>query len=255
MRRDVLSKAVAARLDSRSSKARTPPKQLQQLFTLYSEASEIFHQSALSKSFHAMLRTKNRPRITRVVSLGLGSLGASKDQARRMKQLVILMAIASHLRSSPTDRDEISLYAQDPTFTKTDEDFLQSLGIQILKTSSPSDLGEAGRMIHEETLLYSPFLTIDAYRQLFASVTTGSGSGAVAPMLIGDDFNALKMKWEKRTEEHRDVDAMIKAMKARNYQRRVVDGEGFWEESDSPFPMALYRVQISERGRRTREKL
>jgi hypothetical protein len=189
--------------------------------------------------------------------LGLGSLGASKDQARRIKQLVILMAIAAHLRSSTTDSHDVSLYAQDPTFTKTDEDFLQSLGIQILKTSSTSDLGEAGRMIHEESLLYSPFLTIDAYRQLFASVTTGSGLGLVAPMLIGDDFNALKMKWEKKTEEHRDVDALIKAMRARNYQRRVVDGEGFWENTDSPFPMALYRVQtsIGERGRRTREKL
>lgn len=189
------------------------------------------------------------------MSLGLGSLGPSKDQLRRIKQLVILIAIASHL----TVYSVVSLYAQDPSFTKMDEEFLANLGVQVLKTSSPSDLGEATRVIDGETMIYSPFLTIDAYRQLLSPITTGSerGSPVAAPFLIGDDFNALKLKWEKHTTEHRDVDALMKAMKARNYQRRVLGGEGFWEEADSTFPMAIYRIQgpAGERGGRIREKL
>ncbi|KAK7956337.1 uncharacterized protein PG986_005559 [Apiospora aurea] len=123
-----------------------------------------------------------------MVSLGLGILyEKSRDQPRRLKQLAMLLGIADYLRSTSTP--EIIVYAQDPNFTKADETRLRSLGVQVLKTSSPSDLGEAGRVIDERTLVYSPFLTVAAHELLLKT--------SAMDLLVGDDFNALRSKWEK----------------------------------------------------------
>ncbi|KAF4996032.1 hypothetical protein FDECE_12600 [Fusarium decemcellulare] len=230
------SRKQTGKSKSHSQKHAGSSKQLRQLYTLYDEAMDTYNQSALAKTFEDMLRVKNRPRVTRVISLGLGSLLDAKNQQRRIKQLVIFMAIASHLTLPSTDESSLALYAQDPTFTPTDETFLQSLGICVLKTPSLSDLGEAGRMIDEETLIYSPFLTIATYKLLLDS----SSHLATLPMLISDDFNALRLRWDKRTSERRDVEGLIRETRSENYQRRAVNGEGFWRESDRPFPMALY---------------
>jgi hypothetical protein len=194
----------------------------------------------LAQRLQSMMNAKTLPQITKAISLGLGSLGASKDQPRRIKQLVIFLAIASYLTSA--NQSNIPLYAQDPTFTSTDEAFLSAFGIMVLKTPSPSELGQAADLIDSETLVYSPFLTIAAYTSLFVSGSKGSSiPGSKIPVLIGDDFNALKLKWEKRTAEHRDVEVLIKAFKARSYQQRAISGDGFWHDSDHSFPMALYR--------------
>ncbi|RSL57568.1 hypothetical protein CEP54_008182 [Fusarium duplospermum] len=217
---------------------------------------DLFNQSALAASFEDMLNVKNRPRITRLVSLGLGSLLDSKDQQRRIKQLVIFMAIASHLTLPVSDEASVTLYAQDPTFTTIDEAFLNSLGITVLRTPSSSDLGDAGQMINEETLVYSPFLTIATYKLLFSQslhTSTQSLSGSKIPILVSDDFNALKLKWDKRTSEHRDVETLIKGAKVGNYRRRAVNGEGFWVESDRPFPLAIYWRQTVTQQKRGRE--
>ncbi|KAH7128049.1 hypothetical protein B0J13DRAFT_483559 [Dactylonectria estremocensis] len=224
---------------------------------VYEEAKHLFHQSALSETFEAMLRAKNRPRVNKAVSLGLGSLAPSKYQSRRLKQLVIFIAIASYLGlTSDGPTTGVPVYAQDPTFTRTDEEFLATLGIQVLKTPSIYDLGEAGRMIDGNSVVYSPILTIAAYTRLLPSPSEQSmeSSGLDAlPLLIGDDFNALKMKWEKRTTEYKIVEEVMKTMKARAFQRRAVGGEGFWEEVDNTFPMAVYwgqtgRGRVSEKG-------
>ncbi|KAF4980222.1 hypothetical protein FZEAL_3733 [Fusarium zealandicum] len=197
------------------------------------------------------MSARNRPRITKAVSLGLGSLLPSKDQQRRIKQLVIFMAIASHLNLPLTDKRPLILYAQEPTFTSTDEAFLQSLGIHILKTPSTLELGEAGRVIDGETLVYSPFLTVNTYKLLLgpsSQVTIPSlDPWDHIPMLVGDDFNALRLKWEKRTAEHRDVEGLLKAIKFGNYRRRAVNSEGFWQDTDRTFPMALYWIQSFSR--------
>jgi hypothetical protein len=227
---------------SSNTRTRGPSKQLQRLFTLYHEATNEFLQSQLSERLQTMLHAKTRPRVSKAVSLGLGSLvEASKDQPRRIKQLVIFMAIAASIQTSLN----FPLYAQDPTFTKTDEDFLGLLGIQVLRTPSASHLGEAGDLIDAQTLVYCPFLTIAAYTQLLGPAASRSEE-AVAPVVVGDDFNALKLKWEKRTAEHRDVDVLTKEIRRLGYQRRVVSGEGFWKETDHPFPMALYWRQSGQ---------
>ncbi|KAH7177053.1 hypothetical protein EDB81DRAFT_676106 [Dactylonectria macrodidyma] len=239
--------------NGRNAKGKTSSKQVRQLSSLYEEAKHLFYQSALSESFEAMLRAKNRPRVNKAVSLGLGTLAPSKFQSRRMKQLVIFIAIASYLGLTSDDSGAGALYAQDPTFTKTDEEFLASLGIQILKTPSIYDLGEAGRTIDGNTVVYSPILTIAAYTRLFTPLSEQSveSSGIDAlPLLIGDDFNALRMKWERRTTEYKIVEEVMKTMKARAFQRRAVGGEGFWEEADNTFPMAVYWGQTG-RGRAT----
>ena len=217
-------------------------KQLQLLYRLYEDAMDTYNQSAFAKTIEDMLRTKNRPRITRIVSLGLGSLLDAKDQQRRIKQLVMLVTIASHLALPLSDKSALQIYAQDPTFTAADDTFLQSLGIVVLKTPSIADLGEAGRMMDEETLVYSPFLTLETYKLLLSS----SQSFAVpvnVPILFSDDFNALRLKWDKRTSERKDVEGLIQGTRAGNYRRRAVSGEGFWTQEDRPFPLALYLRQ------------
>lgn len=228
------------------TKTKSPSKQLQKLFTLFQEAAEEFHQSPLLERLHAMLQARHRPRVTKAISLGLGSLvEPSKDQPRRIKQLVIFIAIATSIQT-PSGR--LSLYAQDPTFTKTDEELLEMFGIQVLRTPSASSLGEAGAMIDNETLVYSPFLTIAAYTELLRPASSKS-KDVVAPIVIGDDFNALKLKWEKRTSEHKDVEALMKSIKGFGYQRRAISGDGFWRETDRPFPMALYWRQSEQPAR------
>ncbi|RGP80088.1 hypothetical protein FLONG3_1859 [Fusarium longipes] len=221
-------------------------KQLQQLTRLYEDTLDLYSQSALAKTIQDMLRTKNSPRITKIVSLGLGSLLDAKDQQRRIKQLVMLMAVASHLKPLLSDKNALQIYAQDPTFTVTDETFLTSLGIVVLKTPSIADLGEAGRMMDEQTLVYSPFLTLETYKLLLSSSQTSQNSVNV-PMLVSDDFNALRLKWDKRTSERKDVEALIQGTRAGNYRRRAVNGEGFWSDLDRPFPLALYLRQSMPR--------
>jgi hypothetical protein len=182
--------------------------------------------------------------------MGLGSL-TSRDQSRRIKQLTIFLAIAEQMEFLA--KSPIKLYAQDPAFTKVDEAFLESLGIKILRTPSPSILGEAEKLIDEETMVFSPFLTIQAYQNVLKSSRMG--------MLVGDDFNALRLKWPKFTTEHDDVESLIKRELIK-YQRRSIyevskEGKDFWGKEDKMFPMALYwRLQEYVPGReRNRERV
>jgi SRR1 len=225
-----------SRTKSVSPKSSAKPKfsrELQQLQNLYDDSKALYYQSLLSKSIALMLRAKQGAPLTKAISLGLGSL-TSRDQSRRIKQLTIFLAITEQLESSM--QNPIKLYAQDPTFTKTDEAFLQSLGITILRTPSPSALGEAEKFIDRNTLVYSPFLTIEAYQSILESCTIG--------MLVGDDFNALRLKWPKHTTEHDTVEKLVKRDLTR-YERRSIsrsskDQNDFWENEDKPFPMAVY---------------
>jgi hypothetical protein len=215
-------------------------KQLREMQRLYDESKSLFNQSALSNSVENMLRARNRPHVNKAVSLGLGSLSEkSRDQPRRFKQLAIFLAIARHLQPAAQD---LQLYAQDPSFTKTDEAFLQSLNIQVLRTPSTLDLGEARRVIDRSTLVYSPFLTINAYGLLLASCPVD--------LLIGDDFNSLLQKWDRHTTEHKEVVQLTKTCISQ-YQRRAVSGTGFWEEDDRAFPMALYWKKLDRRQKGT----
>lgn len=171
----------------------------------------------------------------RIVSLGLGSLSSTeRGQTRRLKQLALLLAIHDTLQKQT--KAPIEVYAQDPTFTKQDEALLSSLNIHILRTASGSSLGEAANVIDASTLIYSPFLTLEAYEQLLVE------SRQPVQYVIGDDFNALLEKWPKYSAERAQVQRVTKAALGR-YRRKAVSGAGFWEESDGAFPMAVYAVQ------------
>lgn len=181
--------------------------------------------------------------LTRIISLGLGSLSSTeRGQTRRLKQLALLISIRETLQSQA--KAPIEVYAQDPTFTKQDEALLRSLNIHILRTASGSSLGEAADMITPSTLIYSPFLTLEAYEQLLI------GSKQPVQYVVGDDFNALLEKWPKHSAERAQVQRVTKAALGR-YRRKAVSGAGFWEESDGAFPMAVYAVQrrVNEKAR------
>ena len=215
------------------SKNKALPRELLQLTHQLLDLQELYGQSQLSKSINRQLRTmsKSGQPITRIVSLGLGSLLVTKGQSRRLKQLAILLSIRDDLQKAR--REPIEVYAQDPTFTRLDEALLASFGIQFLRTSSGSDLGEAASVIIPTTLVYSPFLTLEAYEQLFLR------TAIPVQYLLGDDFNALLQKWPKRSAERTQVEELLKHGLA-SYWRRALTGEGFWTAEDETFPSAVY---------------
>jgi hypothetical protein len=196
---------------------------------LYNKIQNQCIESNFSTSIKHLLDSKNNPRITRIVSLGLGSLTKSTDQSRRIKQLAILLAIAERMRKS---QPSLEIYAQDPSFSKIDEAFLQTLDVHILSTSSATELGEAAQYIDENTLVYSPFLTLEAYELFFS---TGKFN-----FFIGDDFDALRVKWPKHSSGWKEAESISRRY-VQNFRKRVIrDEAGFWGVEDKPFPMAMY---------------
>ena len=203
-------------------------REVRQLHIQYNKTKNRFPESTASKLISQTVKSRSRRPITKLVSLGLGSL-KSVDQSRRFKQLAIFLAIAEQLQQNGAQLD---IYAQDPSFSKTDESFLQSLGIQILSTPSPTDLGDAAQYIDESTLVYSPFLTLEAYELLFSSGTLS--------FFIGDDFDALRNKWPKHSASRNEAESLLKRF-VKSYRKRAITiEEGFWEETDKSFPMAIY---------------
>ncbi|KAH7082542.1 hypothetical protein BKA63DRAFT_501161 [Paraphoma chrysanthemicola] len=231
------------------TKGKSSPRELRQLVTALEVQRAAYEQSQFSKevqrNFQALSKHSDFP-ITRILSLGLGSLLGSRDQSRRIKQLVILLSIHEHCtRLSGT---AIELYAQDPAFTRGDEAFLISLGFTILRTPSGTQLGEAEEFVSSFTLVYSPFLTIEIYEQL----TRLSASRSI-PIIVGDDFMSLAKKWPKHSAEHKQVNDVMK-LGLSKLRRRALAGDGFWVQEDETFPMAMYE-SLSSRGTQIRARI
>ena len=143
---------------------------------------------------------------------------------------------------------KLEIYAQDPSFSKIDEAFLQGLGVKILSTPSATELGEAAQYIDESTLVYCPFLTLEAYELLFATGTV--------KFFIGDDFDALRMKWPKRSAGWNEAEALSKRFVQGLRKRVISGGDDFWDAEDKPFPMAMYYSAVQRhQDRQTKAKL
>lgn len=232
-----------------TSKSRRQPKtktktsrDQHRLQTISADIQASYSDSSFAKNIDkqlAFLAKSSPARITRILSLGLGSLcSAERGQMRRLKQLAVLLAIRDTLQKQ--SKSCVQVFAQDPTFTRQDEALLASFGIRIARTSSGSSLGEAADLIDASTLIYSPFLTLEAYEKLLVD------SASPVQYLIGDDFNALLDKWPKYSAERAQVEKVTKSAIGR-YRRKAISGSGFWDEADGAFPMAMYAEQSSVR--------
>lgn len=231
------------------SKAKLVSRDVQRLLTTLEEVQILYQSSQFAMGVAKYLPTalKRSPvEITRLLSLGLGSLLVTKSQSRRLKQIAILLAIRSELEVSSVA--PIEIYAQDPTFTRLDEAFLASLDIKISHTSSGSSLGEAATLISPKTMIYSPFLTIEAYEQLLMH------QRLPIPLILGDDFDALSVKWPKHSEERKQLEVVMKLGLSR-YRRRSIQGHGFWTEEDGAFPMAMYGLLVERGWEKVRAKI
>ena len=219
-------------------------RELRQLHILYNKTREHYLESNLSLSIAHLLESKNRPAVTKIVSLGLGSF-KSTDQSRRIKQLTILLAIAEQLRQH---EPSLQIYAQDPSFIKPDEAFLQSLGIHILSTPSVAEAGEAAKYIDQSTLAYCPFLTLEAYQVFFSTETLN--------FFVGDDFDALRIKWPKHSAGRSEAESLSRRY-VQGFRKRVIgSGDGFWDAEDKPFPMAIYwSASRQPQGKQPRARL
>jgi hypothetical protein len=230
----------------RKSKSKSPSRDLQQLSGHFDEIQAKYESSEFSKSIERLLKTATKSPttpVTRLLSLGLGTLTPIKTQTRRLKQLAIFLAIANALER--TTKHPVALYAQDPTFTRTDEAFLTIHGVTMVRTPSGAELGEAQHLIDATTLVYSPFLTLEAYEQMLLQPDQEHR----VRYLVGDDFNALLAKWPKHSAEREQVEKLLKTGVSR-FRRRALSGEGFWDEEDKAFPMAMYsledRIRVSK---------
>ena len=235
---------------STQSKRTSKPKasssrDIQQLHILYNITRTRYLESNLSISINHLLESKTRPTVTKIVSLGLGSF-KSADQTRRIKQLTIFLAIAiaTQLRLY---NPEVEIYAQDPSFSKNDQTFLQSLGVHILSTPSATELGEAAQYIDETTLVYSPFLTLEAYQLLFSTETVG--------LFIRDDVDAFRAKWPKHSSGRNEAELLLRRF-VQGYRKRVIGGDDeFWDVKDKPFPMAMYSAVLRHQNKQRQAKL
>jgi SRR1 len=229
---------------ARTSKTKTSlTREHRQLHILYDETRTRYLESNIALLIRQLLASKNTSGVTRIVSLGLGSL-KSTEQSRRIKQLTIFLAIAEQLRQKSP---KIEIYAQDPSFSKIDESFLQSLGVNILSTPSATELGEAAEYINESTLVYCPFLTLEAYQLFFAAGCLNH--------FIGDDFDALRIRWPKRSAGWNEAESLSRQF-VQGLRKRVIGGDdGFWDANDKPFPMAIYYSAQWHQEKKTRAKL
>ena len=221
----------------RKAKSRSPSRELLQLQSRFDEIRAKYETSSFAQTIEKLVKNASKTSgasITRVLSLGLGSLTPIKTQTRRLKQLAIFLAVADALEDEV--HRPIELFAQDPTFTRADEAFLATFGVAVVRTPSGAELGEAQGLINASTLVYSPFLTLEAYEQLMLH-----GEHDMK-YIIGDDFNALLSKWPKHSHEQRQVEGIIRSGIVQ-YRRRVVSGDGFWEDDDKAFPMAMYSLE------------
>lgn len=235
----VANMSIVPRKLSQYSNHKPLPRELLQLSRQLLGLQDLYSKSQLSKSIEQQLQRIlkcGRP-FTCIVSLGLGSLLVANGQSRRLKQLAILLAMKEYFLDRRQELVEI--YAQDPAFTSKDETLLMSFGIQILRTPLGSELGEARSVMSPTMLVYSPFLTLEAYEQLFLRST------ATVQCLIGDDFNSLLQKWPKRSVERKQVEDIVRQGLA-GYRRKASVGEGFWTPEDETFPMAIYVKTIEE---------
>lgn len=90
--------------------------------------------------------------------------------------------------------------------------------------------------------MYSPFLTLEAYEALLLHQSGKDG----VQYLIGDDFEKLLAKWPKHSDERKQVLGLVRGAVG-GYRRRAIAGEGFWEEGDGAFAMAMYSVAGGEK--------
>lgn len=230
----------APALSSRKSKSKPSSRGSRSTFALLEAYQILYEHSELATRVDKQLQNLSRnstQKITKIVSLGLGSLDVQKDQARRLKQLALLLAVRRSLQHIAGG--EVQVYAQDPTFNRTDEALLRRVGIMVVHTQAGNDLGEAGFLIDTTTIVYSPFLTLEAYERLLMD--------ARLPLhyVFGDDFNAFLVKWPKHSVERKQVESVIKSGLSK-YRRKPIGGEGYWEEQDNSFPLAMYqRLEIS----------
>jgi hypothetical protein len=104
--------------------------------------------------------------------------------------------------------------------------------VHILSTPSATEVGEAAQYIDESTLVYCPFLTLEAYQLFFSTGTLN--------FFVGDDFDALRIKWPKRSAGRNEAESLSRRS-VQGFRKRVIgSGDGFWDAEDKPFPMAMY---------------
>jgi hypothetical protein len=94
------------------------------------------------------------------------------------------------------------------------------------------ELGQAAQYIDQSTLVYTPFLTLEAYQLLFSSGSLN--------FFIGDDFDALRVKWPKHSAARNETELLLRQFVQGLRKRAIVSQDGFWEAEDKPFPMAMY---------------
>lgn len=141
-----------------------------------------------------------RPRITKIVCFGLGTLGAINDchSTRCHAQHAAIETITTALtRRGVSGGHEIQCFAQDPAYDSVDHALLRELGIYLL--DDPKGFLE----IDEETLVFSVSPNVPV-KQIVADVQWPAAM--IWNTVVAEEKEDAR--WVKRTEENGGISWM-----------------------------------------------
>ncbi|KJX93123.1 hypothetical protein TI39_contig4392g00003 [Zymoseptoria brevis] len=103
-------------------------------------------------------------KLNKALCLGIGSLSRENFECRRrtMWQFVVFHDLVEQMRGEGL---VLEVFAQEPSFTELDVEFLDILGVKVLETrlgDGTMGLGLAKEQLGEGTLVYEPFIDMNA---------------------------------------------------------------------------------------------
>ena len=114
------------------------------------------------------IRPDNGWEIEKAICLASGSFSRDNLECRRRSvwQIVVFADIVQYLRTQGEGAaTNMEVVAQEPMHTNLDVEFLDTIGIQALKTDTTAKvegLGSARGYLGEKTFVYEPFLDMTA---------------------------------------------------------------------------------------------
>ncbi|KAK3369975.1 hypothetical protein B0H63DRAFT_551932 [Podospora didyma] len=134
----------------------------------FATAKSEYHQKLCSKDVQRLVEWTIPPSgfpITKAIAVGLGTFCSNEHEEigiRSFIQLASFLHITALLQGH-TDKP-IQKIVQDPDFKDVDEEFLQGLGIQVVKSPTVEEAG----LIDGNTFLYAPFCPFPSTAQMLS---------------------------------------------------------------------------------------
>lgn len=174
---------VAGTISHTSAPVRTTPNlPVEEIRTDYKKFSQQWTNSKCCRKLKEVLQSKScHPRPQKAICLGLGSFdpedGSWQTRRRSHIQLAAFVTLVESLEKDP--KEKMRCIFQEPCFTTSDIDFLESLGYEVL--DSPGGF----EAVSEDSIVFG----IHLYRDIY----TAAIGKAIPTMFIGTGYDV----WER----------------------------------------------------------